>query len=273
VINFEPLVVEHKTLNHKGLKGKLKVSPRMKNHFITTSMIPKHIMKKTAVIFGASGLVGKELCKILSEDSEFEEILIVVRTRQESLSPKIKQLILPDFSQLSDHKDSMKADLFFCCIGTTIKKAGSQESFRKVDLDIPVAVAAIAQLLSVNSLVVISSLGANEKSSNFYLRTKGQMERQVAEKYHGDLKFVRPSLLMGDREEFRFGEKFAVVFMKAFGWLFAGPMKRYRGIMASDVARCMVKISSLPKGKQIYESEELLELAEHTLKNKYNNYV
>lgn len=218
-------------------------------------------MKKTAVIFGASGLVGKELCRILSEDNEFEEIKIVVRTRQDNLSDKIKQIILPDFSKFSDIRDTLKADVFFCCIGTTIKKAGSQDSFLKVDLDIPVAVAELAETLAVPSLVVISSLGADDKSSNFYLRTKGRMEKKVAESYHGNLKFVRPSLLMGDRKEFRFGEKIAVVFMKAFGWIFAGQLARYRGIKAVDVARCLVKLSGLTMGKMIYESEELAGIA------------
>jgi len=218
-------------------------------------------MKKTAVIFGASGLVGKELCRILSEDNEFEEIKIVVRTRQDNLSDKIKQIILPDFSKFSDIRDTLKADVFFCCIGTTIKKAGSQDSFLKVDLDIPVAVAELAETLAVPSLVVISSLGADDKSSNFYLRTKGRMEKKVAESYHGNLKFVRPSLLMGDRKEFRFGEKIAVVFMKAFGWIFAGQLARYRGIKAVDVARCLIKLSGLTTGKMIYESEELAGIA------------
>jgi len=225
-------------------------------------------MKKTAVIFGASGLVGKELCNLLSENNEFEEIKIVVRTRQECSSSKIKQIILTDFSNLSDQQEGLKADVFFCCIGTTIKKAGSQESFRKVDYDIPVAIAGLAEILSVPSLVVISSLGADEKSSNFYLRTKGQMERKVAEAYHGNLKFVRPSLLMGNRTEFRFGEKIAVIFMKAFGWIFAGQLARYRGIKASDVAGCMIKISGLPSGKKIYESDELIKIAKEDINPK-----
>lgn len=225
-------------------------------------------MNKTAVIFGASGLVGKELCNLLSENNEFEEIKIVVRTRQDFLSDKINQIILPDFSKLNEHREALKADVFFCCIGTTIKKAGSQESFRKVDFDIPVAIAGLAETLSIPSLVVISSLGADEKSSNFYLRTKGQMERKVAEAYHGNLKFVRPSLLMGDRKEFRLGEKIAVIFMKVSGWIFTGPLARYRGIKASDVAGCMIKISGLPSGKMIYESDELIGIAKKDKKLK-----
>ena len=225
-------------------------------------------MKKTAVIFGASGLVGNELCKLLSEDNEFDEIKTVVRTRLDFFSDKIKQIILSDFSKLNDHRDTLKGDVFFCCIGTTIKKAGSPVSFLKVDLDIPVAVAELAETLAIPSLVVVSSLGADEKSSNFYLKTKGKMETKVKEAYHGKLKFVRPSLLMGNRKEFRFGEKIAVIFMKIFGWIFAGPLARYRGIKAADVARSMIKISGFSSGKMIYESDELARLAEKQNKRK-----
>jgi len=228
----------------------------------------QHNMKKTAVIFGASGLVGNELCKLLSEDNEFDEIKTVVRTRLDFFSDKIKQIILSDFSKLNDHRDTLKGDVFFCCIGTTIKKAGSPDSFLKVDLDIPVAVAELAETLAIPSLVVVSSLGADEKSSNFYLKTKGKMETKVKEAYHGKLKFVRPSLLMGNRKEFRFGEKIAVIFMKIFGWIFAGPLARYRGIKAADVARSMIKISGFSSGKMIYESDELARLAEKQNKRK-----
>ena len=196
-------------------------------------------MQKRAVIFGASGLVGRELLTILTNDAEISEIIVVVRKKIDEQSPKVKQICLTDFSGLDNFKDSLHADMFFCCIGTTIKKAGSEEEFRRVDFQIPVAVAQMAEALSIPSLVVISSVGADAASANFYLRTKGEMEKTVAGVYHGNLKFVRPSLLMGDRKEFRFGEKTAVVFMKVFGWIFVGPLRRYKGVNASDVAFCM----------------------------------
>lgn len=221
-------------------------------------------MKKRAVIFGASGLVGRELLKILTDDAEISEIIIVLRKQTDEQLPKVKQISLADFSGLDDYRDSLHADMFFCCIGTTIKKAGSEEEFRRVDFQIPVTIARMAEALSVPHLVIISSVGADEKSSNFYLRTKGQMERSVADVFHGNLKFVRPSLLIGDRKEFRFGEKTAVVFMKVFGWIFVGPLKRYKGINAADVAFCMKKIASDNSGKKIYESDELHKLARHT---------
>lgn len=222
-------------------------------------------MQKRAVIFGASGLVGRELLTILTNDAEISEIIVVVRKKIDEQSPKVKQICLTDFSGLDNFKDSLHADMFFCCIGTTIKKAGSEEEFRRVDFQIPVAVAQMAEALSIPSLVVISSVGADAASANFYLRTKGEMEKTVAGVYHGNLKFVRPSLLMGDRKEFRFGEKTAVVFMKVFGWIFVGPLRRYKGVNASDVALCMRQIASDNSDKKVYESDELHKLARETI--------
>jgi uncharacterized protein YbjT (DUF2867 family) len=184
----------------------------------------------------------------------------VVRKQLIHTNPKLKQIKLSDFSKLMDLKEKLNADVCFCCIGTTIKTAGSKEGFARVDLEIPKKIAQLAEALSIPSLVAISSIGANANSSSFYLKTKGEMEKAVKEIYHGNLKFVRPSLLMGDRDEFRLGEKVSVAFMKGFGWLFAGPLKKYRGIYAGDVARAMIKISDLPSDKTIYESDELQKL-------------
>jgi uncharacterized protein YbjT (DUF2867 family) len=164
-----------------------------------------------------------------------------------------------------DLRDKLKAEVFFCSVGTTIKTAGSKEEFARVDLEIPKKIAQLAEALSIPSLVAISSIGADANSSNFYLRTKGEMEKTVREIYHGNLKFVRPSLLMGNRNEFRFGEKVSVAFMKGFGWLFAGPFKKYRGIYARDVAHVMIKISDQPADKLIYESDELQKLVKDKL--------
>jgi len=223
-------------------------------------MTPNPDARKSAVVFGATGLVGKELINALLENNDFESITAVVRNQLVLTNPKLKQIKLPDFSKLMDLRDKLKAGVFFCCVGTTIKTAGSKEEFARVDLEIPKIIAQLAEALTIPSLVAISSIGADANSSNFYLRTKGEMENAVREIYHGNLKFVRPSLLMGNRNEFRFGEKISVAFMKGFGWLFAGPFKKYRGIYARDVAHVMITISDHASDKMIYESNELQEL-------------
>jgi uncharacterized protein YbjT (DUF2867 family) len=221
--------------------------------------------RKSAVVFGATGLVGKELINALLENNDFESITAVVRKQLVLTDSKLKQIKLPDFSKLLDLRDKLKAEVFFCSVGTTIKTAGSKEEFARVDLEIPKKIAQLAEALSIPSLVAISSIGADANSSNFYLRTKGEMEKTVREIYHGNLKFVRPSLLMGNRNEFRFGEKVSVAFMKGFGWLFAGPFKKYRGIYARDVAHAMIKISDQTADKLIYESDELQKLVKDKL--------
>jgi nucleoside-diphosphate-sugar epimerase len=217
--------------------------------------------KKTAVVFGATGLVGKELTAHLCSGSDYERVLLVVRKKLSDTDPRVEQYQIADFDRLMDLKDKLKAQAFFCCIGTTIKTAGSKEAFTKVDLGIPKKIAQLAEALSVKVLVVISSVGANPQSSNFYLKTKGEMEKAVREIYSGKVRIVRPSLLMGKRNEFRFGEKVSAGFMKAFGWMFAGPLRKYRGIYASDVAGVMIKLSHFKSDKVIYESDELQELA------------
>jgi len=217
-------------------------------------------MKKRAVVFGSTGLVGKELLNELLGNDEFDKVISLARKDLTVSNPRLEQVRITDFSQLMNLKDKLNATIFFCCIGTTIKIAGSQEAFRQVDLIIPQEIAKLAELLSVPSLVIISSIGASYTSSNFYLRTKGEMEKTVRELYSGNLKIVRPSLLMGQRDEFRFGEKASVGFMKVFGWVFAGPLKKYKGIYAHDVARAMIKIAKLPSEKVIYESDELQDI-------------
>lgn len=213
--------------------------------------------KKTAVVFGATGLIGKELVKALLSDGSYEKVTVVVRSPLVLPDSKLSQIKLTDFSKLSELKEKLKSGSWFCCLGTTIKTAGSREAFAKVDLEMPKAIARLAEAASAESLVVISSIGANASSSNFYLRTKGEMEKSVREIYKGNLKFVRPSLLMGDRVEFRLAESISAVFMKAIGWMMTGPMRKYRGIKAGDLARAMIIISDGPVDRMIYESDEL----------------
>jgi len=214
-------------------------------------------MKRSAVVFGASGLVGTELLKELKSKDDFEKISPVVRGELNLQHPKINQIILNDYENLSDHIRSLTATDYFCCIGTTIKTAKSKEAFRKVDYGIPVQIATLARQLNIPNLVIVSSIGADSRSGSFYLRTKGDMENEVRKIYKGNLKFVRPSLLLGDRKESRSGEKIAIVFMKAFAWIFTGPMKKYRAIPVRTVARSMIYATSLPVDKIFLEGEDL----------------
>jgi uncharacterized protein YbjT (DUF2867 family) len=217
-------------------------------------------MNQTAVVFGATGLVGKELVYELLETNAFLKVIAIVRNTLPLSHGRLEQLKINDFTDVAKYKDKLNADVFFCCIGTTIKKAGSQDAFRKVDYNIPFQIAQLASTLNVQSLVIISSIGASATTSNFYLRTKGEMEKAVQEIYKGNLKIVRPSLLMGHRAEFRLAEKISTVIMKALGIFMFGPLKKYKAIYAWDVARAMIKSIALPKEKTIIESDELAQL-------------
>lgn len=200
---------------------------------------------KTAVIFGATGLTGNELLKQLIENGNYSKIIAVVRREVDFKSNKVTNIILENFLNLFEIADKLKADLFFVCTGTTIKKAGSKEAFRKTDYEIPLRIAECAQQIKIPGMVVISSIGADSSSSNFYLRTKGEMEAAISKAYNGNLKFIRPSLLLGKRDEFRAGEYFASFVMKALGWAMIGPLKKYRGVKASEVARQMEELSRM----------------------------
>jgi uncharacterized protein YbjT (DUF2867 family) len=137
-------------------------------------------------------------------------------------------------------------------------KAGSKEAFLKIDYNIPVDVAHIAFKNGVKSCVVVSSLGADAESSNFYLQTKGKMEQAIEKMGFQKTIFMRPSLLFGAREEFRFGELIGKFFMKLMGPLFIGPIKKYRGIEGKTVAQAMLKVSlQESKGTKKYESNEI----------------
>jgi Predicted nucleoside-diphosphate-sugar epimerases len=213
--------------------------------------------KRTAVVFGGTGLVGKALIKELIDNQDYGEIIAVLRNDLPFSNPKLEQLLFSDFRHLIHLKGELNATDYFCCIGTTIKKAGSQKAFQQVDHDIPVQIAKLAHSLSIPNMVAISSLGANAASSNFYLRTKGKMENSVRKSYTGNLKIVRPSLLMGRRNERRFGEKAGILFMRMFGWLLLGPLNKFKGIEVTDLAKVMVGLAKDSSGQVFFESKEL----------------
>lgn len=212
---------------------------------------------KTAVVFGGSGLVGKSLLDELIGNDEYGKVIAVLRTIMPCSDPKLEQIFFPDFSQLKYLKDELKATDFYCCIGTTIKEAGSHKAFHEVDFDIPIQIARLAEEISIPNFVLVSSMCADSESSNFYLRTKGRMEEAVQKIYSGNLKIIRPSFLIGKRSDPRFLESVAKASMIVFGWLFVGPLEKYRAVFAHDVAKALVKSTAYPADKVIFESNEL----------------
>jgi uncharacterized protein YbjT (DUF2867 family) len=192
---------------------------------------------KTVIVAGSSGLIGKEAVKQLIQDPSYKEIILLIRKSSGIKHPKIKEIHF-DFSAPEYTLNSTEADSMLICIGTTMKIAKTKEFFKEVDLNIPIKLATLAKNLHISNVSVISAMGANPKSAFFYNRVKGEMENKLISMYLPNLTIVRPSLLMGDREEFRFGERFAEKLYKAFPVIYP---KKYKPIEAERVAKVMIK--------------------------------
>jgi uncharacterized protein YbjT (DUF2867 family) len=222
-------------------------------------------MGKKAIIFGASGLVGGELLDLLLKHENIEHVLSVGRKKLNVTHQKLEQLVA-DFSSINHHTEALNGDVLFCCLGTTIKKAGTREKFREVDLDYPVKLIGIAETNDINQFVVISSIGAAASSSNFYLQTKGMMELSLIKSTIPHKTILRPSLIMGSRQESRFGESVGIALMKGIGWLLIGKLRKYRGIKATSIAQAMLQIALDSNPPALVESDEIKHIVTHAFK-------
>lgn len=216
---------------------------------------------KTALIAGASGLIGSELLKLLIENEEYKRVHVLLRQPLKTKSDKIIEHIV-NFDELDKFEPDDQIDHVFCTLGTTIKKAKTKENFRKVDFDYVLALGQKAKEWDSEKFVVVSSLGANSKSSIFYNRVKGEMEFALQNLDFPHLFVFRPSLLMGDRKEHRSGEKSAIMVYKVINPLFIGKLKKYKGIEAKKVATGMLKTAMINSEHfYIFESNEIQNFA------------
>jgi uncharacterized protein YbjT (DUF2867 family) len=212
--------------------------------------------KKTAVLFGATGLTGAHLLGMLARDEGYEKITVFARSDPGIESDKV-ECIITELDDLEMHEAKIRGNEVFCCLGTTIKKAGSKEMFRKVDLEFPEKIASIASKNQVPAFLVVSSIGADPQSSNFYLRTKGEMEEYVLKTPFEKVVILRPSMLLGKRSELRVMEEVVKLIAIPLRFILRGKFRKYRPIEAERVARVMVEIANTPKGKSILESHEI----------------
>lgn len=218
------------------------------------------MMAKTAIIIGASGLVGNEVLTLLLSDDRFDKVNVFVRKPLLIKHPKLEQHVI-DFDLIYKFTDLVKGDVVFCCLGTTIKTAGSKEEFKKVDYAYPLAFAKIAKQNGINKFIIISSIGANSNTSNFYLKVKGDIENELEKLKFTSLVIVRPSMLLGDRKEFRVGESIGKIVMKLVSMLFIGNFKKYKAIEASTVAKAMITLSvSNTTDVSVIQSDTLMEM-------------
>lgn len=217
---------------------------------------------QTVTIVGASGLVGSELVQILGYIDEISSIKVVTRAPLGKMLPHIENIIL-NFDKLGNYADALKADTFVCCLGSTIKKAGSQEAFKKVDLDYVVAFAKLAESVGAKKFLVVSAMGANPRSKFFYNRIKGEMETALKDLKIPQIEIFRPSLILGARKEKRPGEEWGQRLSPFLNKILVGPLRKYRGITAKDIAKAMaVAILNFQAGFYIYDSEQIQHIAD-----------
>ncbi len=209
-------------------------------------------------LFGATGLVGAEVLDLLERDPRVARIVVVTRAALPTKHHRKTENIVTEFSKIEIYKNKLKADVFICCLGTTLKQAGSRAAFRRVDYEYVIAIAKVAESLGVRKFQVVSAIGADSDSAIFYNRIKGEMENEVVKLNIEEIDMFRPSLLLGFRREKRFAENIAQIFSPAINISLVGPLKKYRPIRAVVVARVLVEnIFNSTPGRFIFESNQM----------------
>ena len=214
---------------------------------------------KTALVFGSSGLIGGHLLNQLIKNDNYDKIKIFVRSEPEINDPKV-EIIKTDFNNLENHKENIKGDDCFFCIGTTKQNSPDKSEYRRVELEVPKQVAQIAKSNLVNSFVFVSSGYADPKSSGDYLKFKGEVEEELKRLNFPKLGIMRPSFLLGDRKEKRVGEKIGIFVFKLLSPLLLGPLKKMKPIHSATVAKAMISSANKNLEKNVFESNEIAEL-------------
>lgn len=218
--------------------------------------------QKHALIAGATGLVGNELLQQLIRGRQYHTISILSRHEVETTSKRVETIIV-DYDALTDEQ-MPEVDDVFCCLGTTMNKAGSKDAFRKVDYDYPLRVAEITHRKGAQQYLLVSAMGADESSYIFYNRVKGEVEESIAKLGFQSYHVFRPSMLLGERTETRIGEQIGQVVMQGIAPLMVGGLKKYQAIPAEKVAEAMVHMARKElSGVYIFESDKIQELVKY----------
>lgn len=220
------------------------------------------------MLLGATGLTGGMVLEGLLANEEVSRVVAVVRHTLPTLHEKLDQREI-DFDRMADHADLFNVDVIVCCLGTTIKKAGSQDQFRKVDLGYSLKAAELGRSKGARAFILMSAIGASSSSTIFYNRVKGELEDALTGLGYPYLSIYHPSLLLGDRREQRAAEALGIKAMPLVNRLLIGPLDKYRGIEAKTVASAMVnevcRLASEPTAERVVrvrEYDEILRLAD-----------
>jgi uncharacterized protein YbjT (DUF2867 family) len=215
---------------------------------------------RVALLVGATGLVGGHCLDLLLGDASYARVIALTRRPLARTHAKLDARVV-DFDRLGETAGDVAADDVFCCLGTTIRAAGSQEAFRRVDFAYPVETARLAAANGARRFLIVTAMGANARSRIFYNRVKGEVEAAVRAMAFESVVILRPSLLLGERAERRAGEETGKRVMSVVGPLLVGPLRKYRGIEGGTVARAMVRLAKVAgPGVCIVESDEIARL-------------
>lgn len=208
-------------------------------------------------------MVGSALIHQLFKHQQYEQIRSISRRSLHQSHPKLIERVI-SFDRLLNQQNFFEVDEVFCCLGTTIKKAKSKKNFYKVDYHFPIQAAKLAKSAGVKQFLIITAMGANKQSIFYYNRVKGEVEETLRSIDLPSIHIFRPSLLLGDRPEFRLGEKMASLLMKPLSFLMAGPLTKYRAIEAEIVAQAMIKTANRQRfGYHLYPSDQINHIAKY----------
>jgi len=215
-------------------------------------------VSRTALLAGATGLIGSHVLQILLADDAWSRVVTLGRRPIPQLHEKLEQRVL-DLGELETVSDFPHVDDVFCCLGTTIKQAGSQPAFRRVDHTFVLGVAHAGLHAGATQFLLVSAIGADAASRVFYSRVKGETESAIRRLTFQGVQIFRPSLLLGERSEVRLGERIAMVVAPSLSLVLLGRLRRYRPIRAETVARAMVNLArEAPRGPNVFEYDAMI---------------
>jgi uncharacterized protein YbjT (DUF2867 family) len=216
---------------------------------------------RSALLLGSTGLVGGHVLERLLATPAYGRVVAPARRPLGRADTKLEAPVL-DLGRMEERPELFGVDDVFCCLGTTIRAAGSQEAFRRVDLEYPAAAARLAARGGARRFLIVTAMGASPRSRIFYNRVKGEVEAAVRAQPLESVVILRPSLLLGERGERRAGEEAGKVAMKVLGFALVGPLRRYRAVEADAVAAAMVRLArEAGPGVRVVESDEIAALA------------
>jgi uncharacterized protein YbjT (DUF2867 family) len=212
---------------------------------------------RTAVLLGATGLVGGYCLEALLADAAYEAVVTLGRRPLDRTHPKLTHHVV-DFDRLAEAASLIEARDVFCCLGTTMKQAGSKEAFRNVDFGYPVEAARMAAANGAEQYLLVSALGASPRSAFFYSRVKGEAEAAICALPFDGVYVLRPSLITGERDEARAGEQISERVLGALSFALRGPLRKYRPVEARTIARALVAIAKRqPGGVHVIPSDQI----------------